>query len=268
MKKFLFLGMMASVVFFNSCSSSNDDNEIANNPSVPKVLLSKITIVYYDNPAQPQTSIQTLEYNNQGELIKTSSVSGTAQFEYSNGKPSKTTYYKPDGTLDYYSSYTYNGDLLTTVKAIYTSNPDYNRTITYSYNTDGQVISSSLCQSPSCTNPIVDTYTYSGNNISSETSEGGGSSYSTKIVYSYDDKLNPYSNINKHLKIMMGGAYAVSKNNYLTEKISYKSNGVWIQNQTRTSTIQYNSSGLPVQVVSKEANGDLSAQYNYEYITQ
>ncbi|KAB1230731.1 hypothetical protein [Chryseobacterium viscerum] len=267
MKNFLFLGLMSSVVFFNSCSS-NDDNDGTNTPSEPKVLLSKITTVYYDNPAQPQTSIQTLEYNSQGELIKTLSASGTSKFEYSNGKPVKTTYYKPDGTVDYYSSYTYNGDLLTTVKAIYTTNPDYNRTITYNYNTNGQVISSSLCQSPDCSNPIVDTYVYNGNNISSETSEGGGSSYSTKIVYSYDDKLNPYTNINKYLKIMMGGAYAVSKNNYLTEKISFKNNGTWEQNQTRTSTIQYNSSGLPAQVISKEANGSLSAQYNYEYITQ
>ncbi|SMO76100.1 hypothetical protein SAMN06265171_106181 [Chryseobacterium rhizoplanae] len=267
MKNFLFLGLMSSVLFFNSCSS-NDDNDGTNTPSEPKVLLSKVTIVYYDNPAQPQTSIQTLEYNNQGELIKTLSSSGSSEFEYSNGKPTKTTYYRPDGTVDYYSAYTYNGDLLTTVKAIYTSNPDYNRTITYNYNTNGQMISSSLCQSPACSNPIVDTFTYDGNNISSETSEGGGSSYSTKIVYSYDDKLNPYININKYLKIMMGGAYAASKNNYLTEKISFKSNGVWTQNQTRTSTIQYNSAGFPVQVVSKEANGSLSAQYNYEYITQ
>lgn len=265
MKKFLFLGLMSSVVFFNSCSS-NDDNE-GNNTSA-KVLLSKVTIVYYDNPSQPQTSIQTLEYNNQGELIKTTSALGTSKFEYSNGKPTKTTYYKPDGTVDYYSAYSYNGDLLTTVKAIYTTNPDYNRTITYNYNTNGQVISSSLCQSPACSNPIVDTYTYDGNNISTEISEGGGSSYSTKIVYSYDDKQNPYININKYLKIMMGRAYAVSQNNYLTEKISYKSNGVWTQNQTRTSTIQYNSTGYPTEVISKEANGNLSAKYTYEYITQ
>ncbi|MFS4471387.1 hypothetical protein [Chryseobacterium sp. T20] len=265
MKKFLFLGLMSSVVFFNSCSS-NDDNEGNNTSS--KVLLSKVTIVYYDNPAQLQTSIQTLEYNNHGELIKTSSALGTSKFEYSNGKPTKTTYYKPDGTVDYYSAYTYNGDLLTTVKAIYTTNPDYNRTITYNYNTNGQVISSSLCQSPTCSNPIVDTFTYDGNNISTEISEGGGSSYNTKIVYSYDDKLNPYVNINKYIKIMMGGAYAVSQNNYLVEKISFKSNGTWTQNQTRTSTIQYNSAGFPTQVISKEANGSLSAQYNYEYITQ
>ncbi|CAH0237837.1 hypothetical protein [Chryseobacterium sp. Bi04] len=266
MKNYLFLGLIGSVVFFSSCSN-NDDNDGTNIPSEPKVLLSKITIVYYDNPAQPQTSIQTLEYNNQGELIKTLSASGTSRFEYSNGKPTKTTYYNPDGTVDYYSAYTYNGDQLVNVKAIYT-HPDYNRTITYHYNTNGQVISSSLCQSPNCSNPIINTYVYNGDNISSETSEGGGSSYGTKVVYSYDDKPNPYTNTNKYLKITMGGAYVVSKNNYLTEKISYKSNGAWIQNQSRTSTIQYNNAGLPVQVISKEANGSLSAQYNYEYITQ
>lgn len=269
MKKFLFLGLMSSAVFFSS-SSSNDDNEGTNNPSEqPQLLLSKVTTTYYDNPANPETTVSTLSYNNQKQLIKTISEGRASVFEYDNtGKPSKTTYYKPDGTVDYYSAYTYNGELLTTVKAIYTNNPDYNRTITYNYNTDGQVISSSLCQSPACSNPSIDTYTYSGNNILSETSEGGGSSYSTKIVYSYDNKLNPYININKYLKIMMGGAYSVSQNNYLTEKISFKSNGAWEQNQTRISTIQYNSSGFPVQVISKEANGNLSAQYNYEYITQ
>ena len=114
---------------------------------------------------------------------------------------------------------------------------------------------------------MIDTYTYNGNNISSEISETGGS-FGTRIDFSYDDKLNPYTNLNKYLRITMRGAYVISKNNYLIEKISYKSNGVWIQNQTRTSTIQYNSAGLPTQVISKEANGSLAAQYNYEYITQ
>ncbi|WP_454047012.1 hypothetical protein [Chryseobacterium sp. Marseille-Q8038] len=267
MKNYLFLGMMSAVVFLNSCSS-NDDNEGTNNPSEPKMLLSKITTVYYDNPSQPQTSVETLEYNSQGQLIKTSSAYGTSTFEYNNGKPVKINHYNTNQTLEYYSAFNYNGDQLASVKAIYDTHPDYNRTITYNYNPNGQVISTSLCQSPDCSNPIVDTYAYNGNNISSEISEGGGSSYSTKVVYSYDDKLNPYTNLNKYIRIMMGRAIVMSPNNYLIEKISYKSNGTWIQNQTRTSTIQYNSAGLPTQVVSKEANGNLSAQYNYEYITQ
>ncbi|MCJ7935114.1 MAG: hypothetical protein MUW56_16195 [Chryseobacterium sp.] len=265
MKNYLFLGLMGSAVFFNSCSSSNDDT--VNEPTEKKLLLSKITTVYYDNPSQPQTSIENLEYNSQGELIKTLSASGTSTLEYSNGKPVKIKYYNNNQTLEYYSVFNYNGDQLVNVKAIY-PNPDYNRTVTYNYNSNGQVISSTLCQSADCSHPGIDTFVYNGNNISSETSETGGSSFGTKIVFSYDDKLNPYTNINKYLRIAMGRAHVVSKNNYLTEKISYKSNGAWVQNQTRTSTIQYNSSGLPVQVISKEANGNLAAQYNYEYSTQ
>ncbi|THV59927.1 hypothetical protein [Chryseobacterium candidae] len=264
MKKILFLGLMGCVAFFNSCNSSNDD--AVNEPTEKKLLLSKITIVYYDNPSQPQTSIENLEYNSQGELIKTISASGSSTVEYNNGKPVKINYYTNNQTLEYYSVFNYNGDQLANVKAIY-PNPANNRTVTYTYNANGQVASSSLCQSPDCSNPMIDTYTYDGTNISSETSETGGS-FGTRIDFSYDDKLNPYTNLNKYLRITMRGAYVISKNNYLIEKISYKSNGVWIQNQTRTSTIQYNSAGLPIQVISKEANGNLSAQYNYEYITQ
>ncbi|WP_123868165.1 hypothetical protein [Chryseobacterium lactis] len=264
MKNYLFLGLMSSVIFFNSCSS-NDDT--ADEPADKKILLSKVTTTYYDDPSKPETTIETLEYNSQGELTKTLSASGSSTFEYSNGKPVKINYYNNSQELEYYSVFTYNGDQLINIKAIY-PNPNSNRTITYSYNSTGKVISSSLCQSPDCSNPIIETYTYNGDNISSETSESGGSSFGTKIVFSHDDKLNPYTNTNKYLRIMMSKAYAVNKNNYLTEKISYKDKGTWIQNQTRSSTIQYNSSGLPAQVTSKEANGSLSAQYSYEYITQ
>ncbi|SDJ18405.1 hypothetical protein [Chryseobacterium jejuense] len=269
MKNYLFLGMMSAVVFFNSCSS-NDDNEGPNISSEqPQLLLSKVTTVYYDNPSEPETTVSTLSYNNQRQLIKTISEGRASTFEYDNtGKPSKTIYYNPDGTVDYYSSYTYNGDQLTNIKAIY-ANSDSNRTVTYNYNANGQMTSSTLCQNPECSSPATDTYVYNGNNISSETSTWGGfMTYSNKRDFSYDDKLNPYTNINKYLKIMMGSAYNLSKNNYLVEKISSKDNGVWQQNQTITYSIQYNSSQLPVQVIGTEANGRKYVQYNYEYITQ
>lgn len=259
---------MSAVVFFNSCSS-DDDNEGANAPSEqPQLLLSKVTTVYYDNPSKPETTVSILNYNNQKQLIKIISEGRNSTFEYDNtGKPSKTIYYNPNGTVDYYSVYTYNGDQLTDIKAIY-ANSDGNRTVTYNYNTNGQMISSTLCQNPECSSPAIDTYVYNGDNISSETSTWGGfMTYSNKRDFSYDDKLNPYTNINKYLKIMMGNAYSLSKNNYLVEKISDKDSGVWQQNQTITYTIQYNSSNLPVQVVGTEANGKKYVQYNYEYIT-
>lgn len=90
MKNYLFLGMMSTALFFSSCSS-NHDNDETNTPSEqPQLLLSKITTVYYDNPANPETTVSTLSYNNQKQLIKTASQGRTSTFEYDNtGKPVK-----------------------------------------------------------------------------------------------------------------------------------------------------------------------------------
>ncbi len=91
MKIKLFLGLAGAVAFFNSCSS---DNYEMINPSADKLLLSKITTTYYDDPTKPKTEIETLEYNSQGELIRMQSEAGrNSTFEYSNGKPVKINYY-------------------------------------------------------------------------------------------------------------------------------------------------------------------------------
>lgn len=266
MKKYLFLVVIGSASIFNSCS--NNDNDIVIDPEKKLFLLSKMTTVYYNNPTSPQTNVATLEYNSQGQLVKTLSEGRTFTFEYSNGKPVKINYYNPDQTLDYYSVFNYTGDQLTNVKAIYT-NPDYNRSSTYTYNSNGQLASSTLCQSDNCSNPGTSSYIYNGDNISMETSVTGGTfNHSTKREFSYDNKLNPFTYTNKYLRIMMGGAYNLSKSNYTTEKISYKDNdGNWIQNQNITYSIQYNNAQLPVEVIGKEANGNTYVKYNYEYIT-
>ncbi|MDF2831383.1 MAG: hypothetical protein K0Q82_489 [Chryseobacterium indoltheticum] len=259
---------MSSVVFFNSCNST-DEYELITDPVQQRILLSKVTTVYYDNPANPQTTVSTLEYNNQGQLIKTSSAGRNSINEYdATGKPVKTDYYKTDGTLEYYALYTYNNDQLHNVKAIY-SDTNLNRTINYTYS-NGKVATSTLCQTANCSNPSISSYTYNGDNITLETSEMGGSvSFSTKNEYLYDNQLNPYTFTNKYFRIMMGGAYALSKNNYASERISFKdSAGNWVQNQNIIYEIQYNSAQLPVQVIGKAANGNNYVKYNYEYILQ
>lgn len=259
---------MSSAIFFTGCSS-NDENDNGNNPNEPQILLSKITTVYYDNPSSPQTTVATLEYNSQRQLIKISSEGRTSTFEYdATGKPTKTNYYKTDGSLDYYTSYTYTGEQLTKAQAIYT-NADFNRTMTYTYN-NGKLATTTLCQSPDCSHPSTSSYTYNGENVSIETAITGGTiPFSTKREYTYDNKINPYSLTNKYFRISLTGAYILSQNNYTTEKISYKDNaGNWIQNQNIIYEIQYNNSQLPTQVIGKEANGNNSVKYNYEYITQ
>ncbi|MCT2406015.1 hypothetical protein NZD88_00425 [Chryseobacterium antibioticum] len=266
MKKYFLLGLMSSATILTNCSS--DDDSI-NNPAEQKLLLSKITTVYYDNPSNPETSVATFEYNNQGELMKMLSEGRASVFEYNSGKPTKISYYTPSQTLEYYTVFNYSGDQLVNTKAIYT-NPDFNRKSTYTYNSNGKLISSTLCQSEDCSNPSTSTYAYNGDNISTETSTIGGSIISAyKREFSHDDKLNPFTYMNKYLKIMMERAYSGNKNNYITERLSYKNNdGSWTQNQNITYTIQYNSAQLPVQVVGKETNGNNYVQYNYEYITQ
>lgn len=269
MKNYFFLGLISSVMIFNSCSS-NDDND-TNESVEKKILLSKITTLYYGDPTNSQTTVTTFEYNNHGALIKVVADGRTAIFEYKDEKPVKVNYYNANQTLEYYTAFTYNGDKLTNIKAIYT-NPNFNRNSTYTYNTNGQLASSTLCQSENCSNPSTTLYTYNGDNISTETNEAGGTIgiyNNTKKEISYDNKLNPYTNINKYLRIMMEGAGNLSKNNYTTEKLSYKdSNGNWIQNQTLTYSMQYNSSQLAIQVIGKEASGANFIQYNYEYIIQ
>ena len=259
---------MSSVVLFNSCNST-DEYELITDPVQQRILLSKVTTVYYDNPANPQTTVSTLEYNNQGQLIKTSTAGRNSINEYdATGKPVKTNYYKTDGTLEYYALYTYNNDQLQNVKAIYTDTT-LNRTINYTYS-NGKIATSTLCQTANCSNPDISSYTYNGDNITVETSEMGGSvSFSTKHEYLYDNQLNPYTFTNKYFRIMMGGAYALSKNNYASERISFKdSSGNWVQNQNIIYEIQYNSAQLPVQVIGKSANGSNYVKYNYEYILQ
>lgn len=270
MKKYFLLSMMSSVVFFTGCNSSDDTAVIITDPAVaPPALLSKVTTVYYDNPANPETTVATLEYNSQKQLSKIVSAGRTSVFQYDMaGRPIKTNYYKADGSLEYYAEYIYNGEQLEKVKSIY-SNSDYNRTINYTYNND-KVSGYTQCQSGDCTKPSTSSYTYTGDNISSEISVSGGTfSYTTKREFTYDGKLNPFSYTNKYFRMSTGGAYALSSNNYTTEKISYKDNaGNWINNQNIIYEIQYNNNQLPTQVIGKESNGNIYVKYNYEYIMQ
>ncbi|WP_160139367.1 hypothetical protein [Chryseobacterium sp. c4a] len=261
MKKHLFLGIIGAVVFFNSCSS--DDND-----SPKKLLLSKATINYYDYSPNPIPEDIIYKYNNSGEVIKIESRFGSTIFEYSNGKILKSKYYTKEQQLESSSVYNYNGDQLVNIQ--YTSpNSADKSTVTYSYDANGKMIYSTHCESANCEYPTTSSMTYSGDNITSEINAFTFGKTAHKRELTYDNKLSPYTNLNKYLRITMGGAYGISANNYTTEVISNKdSAGNWKQGQRITYSIQYNSSQLPVQIIGTEANGKKYVQYNYEYITQ
>lgn len=259
---------MSSVLCLNSCESE-DEIEYVTDPVEQKILLSKVTTVYYDNPANPQTIVSNLTYSNQGDLSKIVSEGRTSIFEYDTaGKPSKINYYNSAGILEYYLLFSYVNNELQNIKAIY-SNPDFNRTTTYTYN-NGKVVTSTQCQSANCSNQSISSYTYNEENITVETSETASTiSSSKKREYLYDNQLSPFTFTNKYVRIMMGGAYPLSKNNYASERISSKdSSGNWVQDQQVTYEILYNSAQLPTQVFGKTASGANYVKYNYEYIIQ
>lgn len=267
MKTYLFLGALSSVLFFSSCSGG-DDHDTPNNPEA-KIFLSKVTTINYTNPSNSNTSVVTFDYNSKKQLIKVSSQGRATSFEYdTTGKLSKTNYYNTDGTIAYYTTWTYNENQLTTIKSIY---PDSNGNTTkvYTYNND-KITGTSLCSSLNCTLPSTSSYTYSGDNVSTEISfsDNIGGPFIFKREFSYDNKINPYSLTNIYFRTYLAGTQFLSQNNYTSEKISRKdSEGNWIQIQNMTYEIQYNSSQLPSKVIGKEANGKTLIEYNYEYIT-
>ena len=258
------LAIFSASICFTACSTDRDDSA---EPIEEKWLLTKITTTYYDNPDHPEVSVNSLEYNSKGQLIGGSSAAQSSVFEYdSSGKPVKTIYYNSDKSYAYTDNYLYEGEKLTTINSVY-DNPNYNRKVTYTYNASGQVIGVKSCEQPDCSSPITHTYTYSNQNIVSETTVWDSTfSINTKREYTYDDKNNPYSSLNSYLRTLMGGAMSLSENNYKTEKISYKdASGNWIENQNITYTMQYNYDNLPVLVTGKDQNGQVYAEYRYEY---
>lgn len=269
MKNYLFLGMMGAVAFLSSCSS-NDDNNAVNEPAGKTLLLSKVTTTYYDDPSNPKADIKTFEYNSQGELIKQLSKGKAITFEYNNGKPTKVNYYNAQQQLEFYSNFYYTGGQLNKIKSIY-SNQHGSRTINYTYNSNNQLSSSILCKTEDCSSPDTTSYTYAGDNISAETVlRTTGVNMTDKTEYSYDNKLSPYTNFNKYLKIMFGETETafLNKNNYLISKGSFEFNGNWTSSETTTFTIKYNNSGLPVKATGIGSDGNLSVEFDYEYITQ
>lgn len=267
MKTYLFLGALSSVLFLNSCSG-NDENDTTNN-SEPKILLSKVTSVYYSNPTNPNTSVINYNYNSQKQLIKVSSQGGSTSFEYDTaGKLSKTNYYNTDGAIAFYTTWTYNGSQLAAIKSIYPDSND-NTTKVYTYNND-KITGTSLCYSLNCTIPSTSSYTYNGDNVSTEIlfSDNIGGPSTIKREFSYDNKINPYSLTSAYFRTYLTGTQFLSQNNYTSEKVSrMDSAGNWVQIQNITYEIQYNNAQLPSKIIGKDANGNLFIEYNYEYIT-
>lgn len=256
MKTKLFVGLMGSVLFFYSCSS-NDDQTTA--PPEKKILLSRVTSDYLGN----KTQVKTYDYNSQGELIKITFLRTTILFEYENGNPIKVSeYYNQE--LTKFTVFKYNGN------SVHTQDTDVLSTSslknkTYTYNSNGQLINYIDCGYYKCDPPPTNlpdytympdySYIYEKDNISVQNYKNYNGIFTT-TGFIYDNKLNPYTNIHKYLKLMVGGMNALSKNNNIGNS----------KNNSVSKKIQYNENQLPAYELETQ-NGSIISQVYYEYIT-
>lgn len=173
-------------------------------------------------------------------------------------KISKIDHYKNNKGIEYTENFTYLNDQLIKIVAEY-ENKAFNRIIDYTYDNNGNLKTTSICEGPPCGNPWKTTFDYIGNNVSRKTESGAGSSSISVNEYTYDNKSNPSVNMNKYLRIVFGYQDLIGSNNILTEKI-------YTNRMVITYTIDYNAEGLPVKSLGKDEKGNNWVQYNYEYI--
>ncbi|MCT4172994.1 hypothetical protein HZP56_08350 [Elizabethkingia anophelis] len=257
MKKLYLLFVPLVFTLFMSCNS-RDNNDSSDQK---KMMISKITVTSFDNPASPYTSSIFYKYNSIGDVVEIGSGnSGNyVTIEYTADKKiSKMDHYKKNKGVEYTENFTYQNNQLIKIVAEY-EDKAFNRIIDYAYDGSGNLKTRSICEEPPCSNPSKTTFYYSGANVSSRADSDGGSSYIFVSDYTYDNKLNPSVNMNKYLRIVFAYQDLMGANNILTEKINSN-------RTTITYAIDYNAEGLPVKSLGKDEKGNNWVQYNYEYI--
>ncbi|HFK5584451.1 TPA: hypothetical protein ACGZ92_000634 [Elizabethkingia anophelis] len=257
MKKLYLLFVPLVFTLFMYCNSR--DNNDSSDPK--KMMISKITVTSFDNPASPYTSVQSFKYNPSGDLIeiRSNNSDNYVVVEYTADKKiSKMDHYKKNKGVEYTENFTYQNNQLIKIVAEY-EDKAFNRIIDYAYDGSGNLKTRSICEGLPCSNPSKTTFYYSGANVSLRADSDGGSSYIFVSDYTYDNKLNPSVNMNKYLRIVFAYQDLMGVNNILTEKINSN-------RTTITYAIDYNAEGLPVKSLGKDEKGNNWVQYNYEYI--
>lgn len=257
--KFLLL-FAAGTLILNSCDSDRDDQ-----PTEKVLLLSKITAKYYSSYGE-DTDVTSFIYNDKAQLI-TIDEGGDSRlnFTYDNeGKPIKATIYSGN-TIEAVQAYTYEGRQLS--KANTTSGSQLIDNTFYSYDNAGKLQSIKVCETPNCSAPYTDSFTYTGDNVTTELYTSSFNSM-YKNDYTYNTSPSPYTYMNPYIRLLHGDAETISKNTYVTSKPSYKMSGgtTWESSPAYTYTYQYNEQGLPVERIGKDASGKVDSKTVYEYI--
>ncbi|MDV2445986.1 hypothetical protein CMU93_00540 [Elizabethkingia anophelis] len=258
MKKLYFLTAVSTAILLASCSDSkNDDVSVER-----KTMVSKVIYTSFENPSSPKTVTDIFTYDANGNMVKMNGINsdGYSVFEYSADKKiNKIIHYDKDNkTIRLTDIFTYQGEVLIKYLADYEDKTS-NRLIEYTYDNNGNLKTSTICEGPPCTSTHKTTFSYNGGNIQSLTNQSTGGSYISTTQYTYDNKSNPFINMNKYLRILLSGRYLMNANNEITIRDNYSNGQI-------SYTVNYNNEGFPTKILGKDEKNNNWVQYEYEYI--
>jgi len=234
---FIFIGFMMAA----SCSSDENTEEVQR--TTPQTFVKKMTVkVSNGGSEQDLTGIFEFKYNENRELVEI-----------------EKNVYNSAGLFEtHIYSYTYNNGRIIN----YTS-PNGFRTVNYDANDNILNIGNGSDMEYDSNHNMTKDYfgnlfSYVNNN---QTQMNNG------VLYSYDDKKNPFLNHNRYFKLLfdfefeMYGSHVnfVSVNNILTEESS-------IEWQDFTHHMQYDENQFPIKITNVDANGTTTEELLFEYV--
>jgi hypothetical protein len=180
-----------------------------------------------------------------------------SEFEYTNGKHSRTDDYRND-VLYSYTTYTYGTNTITVT--FYPADNDFEATYYYIYYLDGDRITGygrhSMNNGGERTDSAV--YTYTNDNLTQLDGYGAGEVVVWDYAFEYDDKPNPHALVGlTGYQYEYFGPLSLSKNN----PTRFVFNDPDFENETQTNVYTYNDDGLPL---TRSHDGEPALSYTYD----
>ena len=262
MKKSLFLCLLAGLLLVVACSSNTTETPVA--ASAPLNSVKKITEkIYYPSGVQ-LSGVDFIYENGIFKQFKSSDGIYRSDLEYAGDKIISIKTYV-NGTIQTTNNFTYVGDLLQTVTG------DNGQRVRFTY--QGQILRTIFNELSSSNNWYVNdskTITFDVNANSTEDlnySNFGGMPATYKSGYNYDNKNNPFKQMNRYFRMVFNTETTsiLNQNNQIA-KFSFSSPTSTVSTQSEVYEIIYNTQEYPTLIKKRRySNNELVSELSIEY---
>lgn len=255
-----FLKIFILSLLFISCSNDDEDT---NNSETPLYIKSITEEIYYSSTSS-SINITNFIYENNKLIKSINQQDGSyANIYYDGEKVTKIDNLSADNILNDSSTFFYEGDFLSKVE--FDSGSENYRL----YYQNGKLIKSEY---GAINNSVYQIglsreYTYENSNITQVINNevNNGTIYTSKNIFTYDNKNNPIKYMNKYLKLNYSNEVlnGLSENNKLTQDSYYP-----ITNTIPSKFIYqyvYNSDNYPTNIKRLTHSGTLISNTTIEY---